>query len=98
MNCETWELYDPINFSNLFLGKYPDKQIKPAVNLLPNGKVLFSSGETWIDAGGGLAVGPSSMCYLYDSDGLNGIETTHSLSSNFKLYQSYPNPFNPSTT
>lgn len=96
-NSNFWELYDPNNFSNIYLGNYPDKQANPLINLLPNGRVLSAGGMTWTD--GDLPfVYPARMCYIYDPEGVSSTEKSEDNIKGFKLYQNYPNPFNPITT
>ncbi len=99
MNPEVWELYDPHNFSNVHIGNYPDKQAKPLINLLPNGKVLSAGGLTSTDTSGHLILSSTNVCYLYDPDGIDAIvEPKPTIVKGFRLYQNYPNPFNPVTT
>jgi hypothetical protein len=96
---ESWELYNPNDFSNVYLGIYPYIQGDPLINLLPNGKILSAGGVTSTDSTGILVRSPTSICYLYDPEGINGIrEQNNNLVKSFRLYQNYPNPFNPSTT
>ena len=97
-NSDTWELYNPDNFSNVYLGNYPGRQDGPLINLLPDGKVLSAGGMTWTDDSTPY-VYPARLSYLFTPDTVDGIsEPKNNIINNFKLYQNYPNPFNPLTT
>jgi N-acetylneuraminic acid mutarotase len=99
INNDTWELYDLNNFSDIYLGIYPARQGIPLINLLPNGKILSAGGMTYIDTSGLLIVRQTSMCFLYDPNGFNGISKDKNIIiKGFELSQNYPNPFNPITT
>ncbi len=96
VNTNVWELYDPQNFSNVYLGNYPTDTVQVFLtNILPNGKVLTAGGETW--TGTTPLYLSTNVCYLYDPEGVSGIENENNTVRNFNLFQNYPNPFNPST-
>lgn len=98
MNNNTWELYNPVSFSNIYLGDYPDTQAVPLVNLLPNGNVLAAGGLTWENLDGLPFIFPSKKCNIYKPGSISDIESQgNTLVKDFILYQNYPNPFNPET-
>ncbi|MFA3784083.1 kelch repeat-containing protein [Melioribacteraceae bacterium 4301-Me] len=99
VNNSAWELYDPNNFLNVYIGNYSGNQYNPLVKLLPNGKVLSAGGMKVTYLSGLPIVSATNICYSYDPDGVDGVEEEkESIVRDFRLYQNYPNPFNPGTT
>ena len=98
-DSNVWELYNPGNFTNVYMGYFPsDTTSLSLINLLPNGKVLAAGGFTWTNGNLPL-LSAAKACYIYDPGNINGIkEGKNSTVKDFELYQNYPNPFNPSTT
>ncbi len=95
---DTWELYNPNNFSNVHIENYPDKQGIPLINSLPNGRILSSGGMAWTDTSGVPISYQSKVCYLYKPGIIDEIDVANNyIINDYRLYQNYPNPFNPET-
>ncbi|HED37231.1 MAG TPA: T9SS type A sorting domain-containing protein [Ignavibacteria bacterium] len=92
---DTWELYDPILFKNIYSDNFPVVQGSQRIEKLPNGGVISMGGITW--RGSSLPViSSTAMSEIYLT--VTGIKTELQNSSNmFELLQNYPNPFNPET-
>lgn len=92
---ETWELYDPNTFTNIYYGSYPVSQFLSNIVKLSNGNVVSIGG--WTVKGSELPViSTTPMCELYST--LTGIEKTNLIGPNtIYLFQNFPNPFNPTT-
>ena len=99
INSNLWELYDPSNFTNVYLGNFPDSTITDQLmNLLPNGKVLSAGGTSVTNVNYLPRISATNVCYSYDPSKVNEIHVRrNNIVKEFKLYQNYPNPFNPGT-
>jgi N-acetylneuraminic acid mutarotase len=92
---DTWELYDPNVFENIYSDNFPIVQMLQRIEKLPNGNVISIGGITWRDSTLPV-ITTTAMCEIYSSvtdvnTELNNKEFT------FNLSQNYPNPFNPIT-
>ena len=93
---ESWELYNPTSFTNIYLNNYPFIISNPEVVLLKNGNVVSFGGLQWTNSSTPI-VSSTAICEIY-SPSVDGIEGKTSSSLNtFELSQNYPNPFNPAT-
>ncbi len=91
---DTWELYDPDTFKNLYWAKYPVTQSAQEIKLLNNGNIISIGGFTWKDSS--LPVlSATNMCEIYST--ITGIIHFNSNIRSFNLFQNFPNPFNPTT-
>jgi hypothetical protein len=92
---KTWEIYDVINFKQLYHGDYPGNSSNvpgTIINKLPNGEIIVAGGATkeygsWVI---------TKECNLFDPL-KTGIKEDQELPNKCCLYQNYPNPFNPET-
>ncbi len=93
---DTWELYNPVSFQNIYSAKFPYVQSLQQICRLTNGEVISIGGTTWRDSALPV-ISTTAMCEIYSTiDGVN-IVPKDKIPKECELFQNYPNPFNPTT-